>query len=198
MNEVFLSIQGEGRRAGEASVFLRFSGCNLTCSKDSEGFDCDTEFTSGRTLTKDQVVAEVKDVAGQCNWVVFTGGEPALQLDAFLVDALKHQGFRLAIETNGTVDLPEFAAGLLDFITVSPKTAEHTLRYSGRIDELRYVRCAGQAIPKPRLKADYLYLSPAFDGPDPDPQAIRTCVDLVKSHPEWRLSVQGHKFWKVR
>lgn len=195
VNEVFHSIQGEGVRAGTANVFVRFSGCNLSCRRETEGFDCDTEFVSGRNQELDELVIEVARIGGECRAVIFTGGEPSLQLNEALVEALHERGYYLAIETNGTNPLPPG----LDWVCVSPKTAEHTLRVAGRVDEVKYVRHAGQALPRPSLDARHYLISPAVQ---PDGSILRAdlehCIALVKGAPSWRLSIQLHKFLAQR
>ena len=198
VNEIFYTLQGEGRRAGTANVFIRFARCNLTCNVLEHGFDCDTEFTSGRYLQASEVAAEALDTCGgKCRAVVFTGGEPTLQLDKALCDALIRVGFSyFAIETNGTNAIPPGVE--LQFVTVSPKTAEHTLRIGGPVSELKYVRRYGQGIPRPRLHAEYRYISPAFDAHALDPKDLDWCIQLVKQHPEWSLSLQQHKIWGIR
>ena len=194
VNEIFYSLQGEGVRVGTPNVFIRLSGCNLRCSADGpEGFDCDTEFVSGRPLSAEQIVAGARTAGGACNWVVLTGGEPALQVDDELLAALHAGGYMCAIETNGTKELP---AGL-DWICVSPKTAEHTIR-AQECDEVKYVRHAGQGIPRPAIGADHYLISPAFDGGILPLANLNWCIALAKENPPWRLSVQLHKSWKVR
>ena len=93
VNEIFASVQGEGAQAGLWYVFVRFAGCNLQCSEDGEaGFDCDTDFTSGRRMSPDGIVAEIIEAGGpRVRWVCFTGGEPTLQLDKALVDRMHAQ-----------------------------------------------------------------------------------------------------------
>ena len=81
INEIFYSIQGEGVRAGTANFFIRFSGCNLRCAKNTEGFDCDTEFQSGRALSTQEILNEIQTLNQNCSWIILTGGEPSLQLD---------------------------------------------------------------------------------------------------------------------
>lgn len=192
VNEFFCSLQGEGVRAGTMNVFVRFSGCNLACNLHDHGFDCDTEFTSGISYSAEQVAMHVRSYNSQS--VIFTGGEPALQLDDELVAELGKSHY-LAVETNGTKELPDG----LDWICVSPKTAEHTLRVGQKVNELKYVRRAGQAIPKPTLKADHYLISPAFQ-PDGTlrQEDLRWCIQLVRENPTWRLSMQQHKLWSVR
>lgn len=193
INEIFFSLQGEGVRAGCPSLFVRFSRCNLACSVESHGFDCDTEFESGRELSAEEILAELAGCSQSCRWVVLTGGEPALQVDEALVSRLREAGYRLAIETNGSVALP---AGF-DWITVSPKVAEHAIRQRSA-DEVKYVRAYGQAVPETVVEARHYLISPAFDGELLDPKTLQWCIRLVERHPEWRLSVQLHKLWHIR
>jgi len=193
INEIFYSLQGEGRRAGEPSVFVRFSGCNLACAIATHGFNCDTEFTSGRSMTGEEILAEVQRVGGRCKWVVLTGGEPTLQLDDLLVDLLHANEFMLAIETNGSNAIPMH----LDWVCVSPKGAEHTLQQL-TADEVKYVRRHGQGIPKPSVKATHKLISPAFDEGSIQEETLQWCIQLTKENPEWKLSMQQHKLWKVR
>ena len=195
VNEIFYSIQGEGRRAGTPMVFVRFSDCNLRCTWKNAGFDCDTEFVSGREMT----LTEIEEFAAILNdkkgWMLLTGGEPGLQLDKPFVEFMKTRGWLLAIETNGTVKLPDD----LDWICVSPKSAEHTLRQRVA-NELKYVRHYGMNVPEPTVTADYYLISPAFqsDGSIRS-EDLEWCVDLVKKNPErWSLAIQYHKYLKVR
>ncbi len=193
INEVFYSLQGEGVRAGAPNVFVRFSGCNQTCQVASHGFDCDTEFVSGRAMTSAKLIEEVQSVGGLCSWVVLTGGEPGLQIDAALIEELHAQRYKIAVETNGSVELPDG----IDWITVSPKVAEHAIRQL-RADEVKYVRVFGQALPKTRVEARYKLISPAFHGDAIDRKTLDWCIALVKENPEWRLSLQMHKAWGIR
>lgn len=201
VNEMFFSLQGEGARAGTPNVFIRFSGCNMRCDVKAGklspgGFACDTEFESGRSMTRAQIVAAaLRLTPGAGVGVIFTGGEPGLQLDKKLVDALRRAGFGpLCIETNGTVDLTRLG---LDWVSLSPKVAEHAVKV--RVcSEIRYVRGYGQAIPKPRAKAAHRFISPALSGDSLDPATLKWCMGLVKAHPDWALSVQQHKAWGVR
>ncbi len=217
VNEIFYSLQGEGMRAGTANLFLRFTGCNLTCRVETHGFDCDTEFTSGRDLTIDDILNDLRaarnalppgptDTASAPitadpsaasdaprDWIILTGGEPALQVDRPLIDALHAAGYRLAIETNGSIALPEG----LDWITVSPKVAEHAIRQRSA-DEVKYVRGYGQAVPRTVVEATHKLVSPAFAGDAVDVKALEWCIQLVKDNPDWRLSIQMHKAWRIR
>ncbi len=193
INEIFYSIQGEGVRAGCPSVFVRFSKCNLLCTVASHGFDCDTDFESGTEMTLEELVGQVEALSRGCRWIVLTGGEPALQIDQALIEAFHAVGFRLAIETNGTLELPSG----LDWITVSPKVSEDQLQQL-RADEVKYVRAVGQGIPDTVVEADHYLLSPAFEGEELQAGALEWCLDLVRVHPQWRISVQQHKGWGVR
>jgi organic radical activating enzyme len=193
VNEIFYSLQGEGVRAGTPNLFLRLAKCNLACKVETHGFDCDTEFESGRWMTLSEIVAEFRQAGEGCGWAILTGGEPALQLDRELIDGLHDAGYRLAVETNGSLELP---AGI-DWITVSPKVAEHAIRQR-TADEVKYVRGYGQAIPKTVVEAGHYLISPAFDGAEVDPRTLDWCIRLCKENPPWRLSVQQHKLWRVR
>ena len=197
INEIFYSLQGEGIRAGTANVFVRFTGCNLRCAvtpgpKSPGGFNCDTEFTGGVDMTH-STLADNMASAGPVGWAVLTGGEPGLQTDTALVEHLHERGWRLAIETNGSVELPDG----LDWITVSPKVAEHAIRQR-TAHEVKYVRAYGQALPKTVVEAEHYLISPAFNGLELDPTDLDWCIRLVKENPKWRLSLQQHKLWKVR
>lgn len=193
VNEVFFSLQGEGVRAGTPSIFLRFAGCNQGCAAEIQGFDCDTAAETGQEMTLEDIVRGCREVASDCPWIVLTGGEPALQVDRELIDGLHEAGYKLAIETNGTIELP----GGIDWITVSPKVPEERIRQR-TADEIKYVRAAGQALPDTVVQAEYRLLSPAFRGHEMDPDALAWCIDLVKDHPDWRLSVQMHKIWGIQ
>jgi 7-carboxy-7-deazaguanine synthase len=197
VNECFYSLQGEGARSGEPSLFLRFSKCNMECRVEAGprspgGFDCDTEFESGRWMALADVLDALKEAGPSCEWVVLTGGEPGLQVDDDLIDALHACGYRSAIETNGSVELP---VGI-DWITVSPKVAEHAIRQH-TATEVKYVRSYGQAIPKTVVKAEHFVISPAFNGNDLDQRTLHWCIELCKNNPPWRLSVQQHKLFGI-
>lgn len=195
VNEVFYSLQGEGVRAGTPNVFVRFSGCNLTCNYDEHGFDCDTEFTSG-VHYEAQTLMDLIDVTrtASCKNIIWTGGEPSLQLDETLTILAKQAGYHQAIETNGTHPLPPF----IDWVSCSPKTAEHTLRVKN-VSELKYVRRKGMGIPKPMLEAQHYLISPSVDSRGKIVQEdLLWCLELVRKHPKWRLSCQQHKQWAVR
>jgi 7-carboxy-7-deazaguanine synthase len=184
INEIFYSIQGEGARAGEPSIFIRLTGCDLAC-----GF-CDTEFESGKEMPLDQLRDHI--LQWPCRWIVWTGGEPMLQLNEAIIAYFHSIGFKQAIESNGNHPIPRS----LDWIVVSPKVAEHVLKrhFPDGVDELRYVRHAGHmSVPKPAITAQRYYISPIFDGNTPNLANVRHCLELIKAEPKWRLSLQLHK-----
>jgi len=188
VSEIVYSLQGEGARAGEPSIFIRLAGCDLVCSF------CDTEFESGEELTVQQILSHIEKFP--CHWIVWTGGEPSLQLTEEIVSFFKAAGYSQAIETNGGHRVPSN----LDWVTVSPKVAEHILQknFNGNITELKYVRHAGHlSVPKPKVEAKYYFLSPMFDGLRVNEVNLKHCIDLCLKHPQWRLTIQQHKFWKV-
>ena len=200
VNEVFYSLQGEGRRTGETSVFVRFSGCNLRCDieageKSPGGFRCDTEFASGIVMSDDAILEQIAKAHGSApaKWIVLPGGEPLLQVDDELIRKLKKAGYLIAVETNGTQIVPEG----LDWVCVSPKVAEHCLKVKVA-DEVKYVRNVGQGIPRPSVKATHQYISPAFNERELDGEVLAWCIKLVKNNPAWNLSVQDHNLWSVR
>jgi len=201
VNEIFVTLQGEGTRAGEPSVFVRFSGCSAKHACAASGIACDTEFESGNDVSPMALIDDVQRVGGDVRWIVWTGGEPTDQLTPQLIDTCRALGYRQQIETSGIRPVP---AGL-DWVTVSPKVAEHILsrnfplRPDGfHVDELKYVRHAGQGLPQPALLAKAYCLSPHADGANVNQENLQHCIRLCIQHPPWRLSVQQHKTWLVR
>jgi organic radical activating enzyme len=194
LTEVFYSLQGEGIQAGRPAIFVRFAGCSLDCKiANGYSFDCDTAYDLRERLTIEQLLARMDGLTLSRGWVVLTGGEPGLQVDRPLVDALHLAGYTLAIETNGTVDL----SGLgLDWITVSPKAPLSALKQH-IADDAKYVIACGEQLPRRTIRAAHLLVSPAFDGTTLDAATLAWCVQLCKDTPPWRLSVQNHKFWSI-
>ena len=208
INEMFYSIQGEGIRAGTANMFVRFAKCNMRCAmapgpKSPGGFDCDTEFESGRMMTAAEIHAMALELIGgdstdgggtpDSAWMVLTGGEPGLQVDREFVDLMHGWGWKLAIETNGSIELPDG----IDWVTVSPKVPEHAVGQR-TADEVKYVMTHDQPIPETTVQADHYLLSPVSYGTVISHRALDWCICLVKENPRWRLSVQQHKAWNVR
>ena len=191
VNEIFYSIQGEGRWAGRAAVFVRFSGCNLKCPF------CDTDFTAYREMTANDILGEVSAVGGDCRFIVITGGEPTLQVDTKLVDLLHERGYCLAMETNGTHPVPEG----IDWITCSPKSA-FVANGIVAIKEVLEVKVVFDGIHKVSdcgIAANYYYVQPCDVGDkDRNAQILKQTVAFVQSHPRWHLSLQLHKIINVR
>jgi 7-carboxy-7-deazaguanine synthase (Cx14CxxC type) len=200
VKEIFYTLQGEGANSGRAAVFCRFAGCNLWSGREQDRAKadcqfCDTDFVGvdgeggGRFATASELANACAAVAGEAGatFVVLTGGEPMLQVDGELIDALHRRGFTIAIESNGTLPVPR----AIDWICVSPKAGTDLQQRSG--DELKLVYPQADLDPEAvaGLAFTHRYLQP-MDGPDAKAntdQAIAYC----KTHPEWRLSVQTHK-----
>ncbi len=210
IKELFYTLQGEGRNAGRAAVFCRFSGCNLWSGREEDRATaqcqfCDTDFvgtdgSDGGVFPDADSLAAAVALTWRSNsaaesgrpFVVFTGGEPLLQMDEPLIAAVRAAGFEIAVETNGT-RLPPPG---IDWVCVSPKAGAEFVLRSG--DELKLV------FPQPGAEPDrfedlafgFFYLQP-MDGPD----AVRNrqlAVEYCLSHPQWRLSLQTHKLLGIR
>lgn len=178
INDIFYSLQGEGHHTGRAAVFVRFAGCNLRCPF------CDTAFDTYREMTDDDIVTAI--TAYPARFVVLTGGEPTLQVDEAFVDLLHQYGFEVAMESNGTRPAPRN----LDWLTVSPKQKP----VKQHCHEVKVVFSENTDATTFGLEASYYYLQPCDTG-DAERNAaiINRCVDYIKEHPEWRLSLQTHK-----
>lgn len=206
VKEIFYTLQGEGRQAGRAAVFCRFSGCNLWSGREEDRSKaicqfCDTDFVGtgddgGKFPTATElaarIAAEWRGAGGQ-PYVVFTGGEPLLQLDTALVDAMHAVGFEVAVETNGSLPAPPG----IDWICVSPKAGADWVQRSGH--ELKLVFPQPTLLPS-ELPADlafeHFYLQP-MDSPL-QRQNTREAIAWCMAHPKWRLSVQTHKVVNIR
>ncbi|MCF0193791.1 MAG: radical SAM protein [Bacteroidaceae bacterium] len=177
INEIFASVQGEGYWTGTAVVFVRFAFCNLHCPF------CDTDFSDYTEMTIDEILAEVNRYAPQT--IVLTGGEPALQVNIQLIDALHAAGKRIHIETNGTRSLPP----TIDWVTLSPKDAPTVIEY---FDELKVV-FEGQNLEQyDRYVCSNRFLQPCSN------LNIQKTFEAVLANPQWRLSLQTHKLIGVR
>ena len=206
VKEIFLTLQGEGAHAGRAAVFCRFAGCNLWSGREQDRASavcqfCDTDFvgtdgTLGGRYDRAERLADV--ILGQWvgstsdRYVVLTGGEPLLQLDATLIDALHARGFSIGVETNGTIEPP---AGI-DWLCVSPKAgAELRVRHG---HELKLVYPQQDAPPEQfaGLGFERFSLQP-MDGPDAADNTTRA-INYCLRHPQWRLSLQTHKTLGIR
>jgi len=191
ISEIFTSVQGEGHNTGKVFVFVRFAGCNRQCSF------CDTNHKSKATMTADQIVRRVRKLWRGSSMppnVLFTGGEPLIQLDQELLDKMP-AGTYTAIETNGSIT-PQVC---VDYVTCSPKVDNLRDAFGEKgVDELRYPIVAGDSIPQPNIHADHYYLSPVFDGGLKIPDNVFTAINLVMENPKWQLSIQTHKLVGVR
>jgi len=202
VKEIFYTLQGEGAQAGLPAVFLRFSGCNLWTGREADRSTavcqfCDTDFVGTDGVNGDKfadaasLAAKVASLWPQPSHdhrlVVCTGGEPLLQLDEAAIHALHQQGFRIAVETNGTIKAPEG----IDWICVSPKSDAPLNQTSGQ--ELKLVFPQSKARPElfEALDFDHFLLQPmdSVRQEDNTRAAIQYCLD----HPQWRLSLQTHK-----
>ena len=201
VKEIFRTLQGEGARAGRAAVFCRFAGCNLWSGREADRATaecrfCDTEFVGtdgpggGRfanAAALAQAVARCWSEAPGPRYVVCTGGEPLLQLDATLIAALHAAGFEIAIETNGTIAPP---AGL-DWICVSPKAGTRLAATAGQELKLVYPQDGIDPEDLAGLSFDHYFLQP-MDGPARIANT-EAAVAYCLAHPRWRLSLQTHK-----
>jgi 7-carboxy-7-deazaguanine synthase (Cx14CxxC type) len=206
VKELFYTLQGEGLRAGRAAVFCRFAGCNLWSGLEEDRATavcrfCDTDFVGtdgtlgGKFATADSLAAAIAALwpAGEAHrYVVLTGGEPLLQLDAALIDALHAAGFEIAVETNGTVPAPQG----IDWLCVSPKAGSGWVQRSG--DELKLV------YPQPELPPEAItaegfkhFLLQPMDGTALKANT-RAAIAYCQAHPRWRLSMQTHKVLDIR
>lgn len=211
VKEIFYSLQGEGAQSGRAAVFLRFSGCNLWTGREEDRAKaacrfCDTDFVGANGLGGGKFMhaealahtaagawaATPKQTKSGSPYVVCTGGEPLLQLDMVLIDALHNRGFEIAIETNGTIAAPSG----IDWICVSPKGTAPLVQMSG--NELKFVYPQPDADPAAFASLDFrhFFLQP-LHGPDlvqNTERAIAYCLE----HPRWRLSLQIHTIVGIR
>jgi 7-carboxy-7-deazaguanine synthase len=210
VKEIYYTLQGEGAHTGRPAVFLRFAGCNLWSGREEDRSTaicqfCDTDFVGtngpggGKFATAGELastVAEFWEGHAQSNstppFVVCTGGEPLLQLDQALVDALHTRGFMIAVETNGT-KLPPSG---IDWICVSPKAGAELLLDRGNELKLVYPQVGIDPADYKPLSFDHFFLQP-MDGPDLEANTQAT-IDYCKRHPKWRLSVQTHKILGIR
>jgi 7-carboxy-7-deazaguanine synthase len=205
VKEIFYTLQGEGANAGRPAVFCRFSGCNLWTGRDADRDTavcrfCDTDFvgTDGENGAKFRdthaLVAKIASLwpeGEEHRLVVCTGGEPLLQIDAALIDALHAERFTIAIETNGTIAVPDG----IDWVCVSPKADAPLVVTKG--DELKVV------IPQDRQRlSEYTaldfthFMVQPMDGPSRDINT-RLAIDWCQRHPQWRLSMQTHKYLNI-
>jgi 7-carboxy-7-deazaguanine synthase len=206
VKEIFYTLQGEGTHAGRPAVFCRFSGCNLWTGREADRANavckfCDTDFVGtdgelgGKYPDGDSLAQRIDSLwparYAASKFVVFTGGEPLLQLDEALILSMHKYGFEIAIETNGTLPVPKG----IDWICVSPKIGSELVVKAG--NELKVV------IPQENqtiadyesLQFEHFYLQP-MDGPDAE-RNTRLAIELCKTNPKWKLSLQTHKLLQI-
>jgi len=203
VKEIFLTLQGEGMQAGRRAVFLRFAGCNLWTGREEDRAEavckfCDTEFVGtdgadGGKFENADVLARAIGAKWPTNgggrrYVVFTGGEPLLQLDAALIDAVHAVGFEIAVETNGTIEAPDG----IDWICVSPKADAELVQRRGNELKLVYPQAGGEPERYASLAFDHFLLLPMWG--ERTAENMREAARYCMAHPRWRLSVQTHKW----
>ena len=207
IKEIFYSLQGEGYYSGSPAVFCRFSGCNLWSGKEPGRAEascvfCDTDFSgtdgeNGGIYENERVLAQTigtlwpKEKHYVKKFVVCTGGEPLLQLNKELVDALHKKDFYIAVETNGTIEAPK-----IDWLCVSPKAGANLAQKSG--NELKLVYPQEHDDPQKYLDLDFqhFFLQP-MDGPQHE-ENLRKTLEYVLDHPRWRLSLQMQKILRIK
>jgi 7-carboxy-7-deazaguanine synthase len=202
VKEIFLTLQGEGGQAGRVAVFCRFAGCNLWTGREQDRASavcrfCDTDFVGtdgpgGGKFTTPTALAEAVSGAWEGppenRLVVLTGGEPLLQVDPALIDALHAAGFAIALETNGTIVAPPG----IDWVCVSPKADAALAQTTGQELKLVFPQEGVDPVRFEHLAFERFALQP-MDGPDRD-AATRAAIAYCLAHPRWRLSLQTHKY----
>lgn len=210
VKEIFYSLQGEGAQTGRPSIFCRFSKCNLWNGREDSRADavcnfCDTDFVgtngqNGGTFSCDELTSFLSSMwpsnSSTPPYIVFTGGEPALQLDEALVEACHTCGFEVAIETNGTLPLP---AGI-DWICLSPKGKSDVILDT--CNELKLVYPQADALPErfEHVQAQHYYLQPMANPGDNEISTsvtrdrVKATINYCLTHPHWKLSLQTHKW----
>ncbi|MDM8547154.1 7-carboxy-7-deazaguanine synthase [Candidatus Venteria ishoeyi] len=210
VKEVFYTLQGEGINAGRPAVFCRFAGCNLWSGLEQDRHKascsfCDTDFVGvngkggGKFATARQLALHIKHYFPETEsirgFVVFTGGEPLLQLDTPLIEALHALNFEIAVETNGTIAVPD----QLDWICVSPKAGTDLVQTSGH--ELKLIYPQNGICPETFESLPFQYfLLQALDDPldsNKQQQHLQQAIAYCKQHPHWRLSIQTHKWLDI-
>lgn len=202
VKEIFYSLQGEGAQSGRPSIFCRFTGCNLWSGREQDRNKavcdfCDTDFigTDGQNGGKFSTANDLcqflatfwPDASSQKPYIIFTGGEPALQLDQALVDQCHSFGFEVAVETNGTKPLPEG----IDWVCVSPKADTELVIESGHELKLVYPQPLAPPDRFEHLPFQHFYLQP-MDGPTRS-MFTQDVINYCLKHPQWKLSLQNHK-----
>ncbi len=205
VKEIHFTIQGEGARTGWPAVFLRFAGCNLWSGREADRNTaickfCDTDFfgtdgINGGKYRMDELVAKVENLwpvsSTDHRYIVCTGGEPLLQLDAALINALQEKGFEVACETNGTIEPPEE----LDWICMSPKACTEIKLRSGNEIKVIFPQQGIDPSDFEDWHFDHFYIQP-MDGPELQ-ENTQKALEYCKKHPKWKLSIQVHKLLQI-
>ena len=205
VKEIFYTLQGEGYNAGKAAIFCRFTGCNLWNGKEKDRKKsicsfCDTDFLGtdgalGGQYSLENLVNKITKLWPQYKknkFVVFTGGEPLLQLDQLLIDRLKNNNFKVAVETNGTI-LPPLR---IDWICVSPKAKSNFILK--KANEIKVVYPQENLDPKKyeKLNFDHFYIQPLYNKNLKENN--KKAIEFILNNPSWKLSVQSHKYIGVQ
>ena len=203
VKEMFLTLQGEGAQAGRRAVFLRFSGCNLWSGREADRADaicqfCDTDFVGtngengGKYADASALAGKVADLWGTISpgarpYVVITGGEPMLQLDTRLIEALHAHGFEIGVESNGTIP----AVAGIDWLCISPKAGSEVVQTSGNELKLVWPQAVSDWQAMEAWHFDHFLIQPM----DSIARAenVKAAIQFVMEHPKWRLSLQNHK-----
>ncbi|TXF98952.1 7-carboxy-7-deazaguanine synthase [Massilia arenae] len=206
IKEIFYTLQGEGAHAGRPAVFCRFSGCNLWTGREADRLTsvcqfCDTDFVGtdgergGKFKEADLLAAEIDSLwpatYPASKYVVFTGGEPLLQLDRPLIDAMHARGFTIAIETNGTLPVPEG----VDWICVSPKMGSTLVVHKGSEIKVVIPQLGQDLASYEGLDFEHFYLQ-AMDGPLAA-RNVQLAIETCRANPKWKLSLQTHKLLQI-
>lgn len=203
VKEIFLTLQGEGVHAGRRAVFLRFAGCNLWTGREEDRATavcqfCDTDFvgldgTNGGRYEADALAAKVAELWGEGNehrYVVITGGEPMLQVDDAIIDALHAQGFTIAIESNGTLPVHP----RIDWVCISPKAGSQVVQRSGNELKLVWPQAGSDAALMEQWDFANFLIQPMDSGsPGSNAANVAAATRFVMDNPKWRLSLQNHK-----
>lgn len=204
VKEIFYSLQGEGAHAGRPAIFCRFTGCNLWSGQEKHRADavcqfCDTDFvgtdgdggggfTNAVALAKAVVSYWPESITDVIHpYVICTGGEPLLQLDKDLIEAFHNEGVELAIETNGTLPVPEG----VDWVCVSPKSGSTVVVEKGDEIKLVYPQEGHQPSDFVHLNFEHFFLQPMFD--EDENEHVKETIEYCLTHPRWSLSLQSHK-----
>lgn len=191
VNEIFYSLQGEGCHTGHPAVFVRLSGCNLSCAF------CDTQHTAGTMMTMEEIVSEVNKYPAPL--IILTGGEPSLFIDEAFIDALHTTGKKVAIETNGTHSLPSN----IDWVTCSPKDLfdNNGAIALQKADEVKVIYDGTHGVEQylSLITATHYYLQPCDTGDaEQNSRITRQCIQYCLNHPQWHLSLQTHKILNIQ